>query len=1431
MIFKKFLISSLLLLVIITCISSVSAISDNDEHNNNLTSYLLNSESSSDIESEDGYDKLSISDSESVLKESRTIDVGEINKSYTEMNDHTIRNAIQSANDGDTIIINGKNYNHVHIVIDKKLTIKSNVGTSLSHCSNQGAADSGYPGIFYITSEASGTVIEGFNFNNDNGILSNDDGYGILINGASDVIIRNCNISNNDVGDAIRLENSKNNIIQNVFISKSNNGVKIKNSNDITIKNSVIGNSNYGIFDVNSARTMINSNNITNNKIAGISVSGSSNDPTISFNNLTMNKNAINLTSSNTINILSNYLAMNYEHGVYINCKVEKINIIGNFFYKNKQEDVFNDVNTKGLWSNGGETLEVVNNNYMVGVGERPVQRADSVGGGVFLGYTFEINENVNCPILYFKYGNEKWYEGNYWLKLSDITQSKKGVYSISIVDADGNVAKGLSSVPVTFYLNKNNNYVSPQTGDVYKSVMMVDGTATVKFKSSDFKESSNVLIAVLPGASDYITGDQYKNIKTFNISDDSIPGNITETKIIISDLNTYTYSNVDFIITLTDIDNNPLANESIIFTINSVNYPATTNAYGQASIKINQNVGVYDVSVYYHGDDEYYMSAKNVAKITVSKLPTRLVSSNYMMFAEKNSYYKVVLKDTFGNAIVNHRITFKVNKKSYIVRTNSKGIAKIKLNLKKGTYKVLIKYAGNSKYQAVKKTNKILVKNVLKSRIIAPKVIITPKTSVKYIITLKGQNGVVIPKQKVTVKVNGKSYAKKTNNKGRVSVKVKFSKLKSYAVKVTYEGNKLYKKSTATGKITVQKTVTRIIASDIETYPNTENDYIISLQTNTGKALAKQSIKISLNGQTFTRTTDTNGQIIIKTCFADENTYPINIVYSGSKIYKSSNAANNVKVSRIATQLSGYNKTFSKDSRDTYNLFLSDLNGNPLANQPIIYSLNNQSYRQSTGSNGYLNVNVSSLGVGSYNLVANFIQTNQYKASSFNSLIVISNKTGVTFIDDNLANDEIQLRLDNAENNVEFLGSSYDDVSLYINKFLNLTFKNTTLNGKLNSPVLTIASDNIKLSNLTIKSNEGHGIIVRNSRNVTVENNIILNNLDQSKIKNYDSGNLALPGNGIGLFGVSDVNIDNNTLKSFNNAVFAQNSNDLNIHNNRLSLSNYGITYDVGVKNTEISYNLITGNVGLYVMDVPEGPLGYGIFLNQSGVNVTISNNNISNNYMGISIDSNHSTGIVITNNLICDNALEGIRFNAGYDLAETAVEPYVNDNAIYRNAKGPSMMILGELSANPNGIYQYGIDNDAKKLHLGANWYGKNARITWDYDNNVTGYGTMCPRINTTYISVGEIEVLKPNNYSITFYKNGSVANKLPEFEMYATLNNEEIKINIINGVGNFSFNPKSFNTDSNDIKISCGSLKDEYRTFEVLLHRTLKNDEIPT
>ena len=540
-----------------------------------------------------------------------------------------------------------------------------------------------------------------------------------------------------------------------------------------------------------------------------------------------------------------------------------------------------------------------------------------------------------------------------------------------------------------------------------------------------------------------------------------------------------------------------------------------------------------------------------------------------------------------------------------------------------------------------------------------------------------------------------------------------------------------------------------------------------------------------------------------------------------------------------METAIESYDRTFSRDSQKDYRIFLKDASGNPLANQTLTCAIGGEDYSKTTDENGQIKLDIENNVPSSVEITINYSGSDKYKESSSTSKITILDETGVIFVDDGLPNSEIQNILDNAPvwSNVEFLGDYYFDISLTINQGLNIYSKDgTILNAPKNSTTLKIVADTVSITNFIICGNSSDAVDIVNSNNVNMINNSIVNHLNESKIESYVDGSVNLPGYGISISNSSGILMYGNEISLFESGIFAEHSSDLLIDNNTLRENNYGVKYGFGVADTKIVNNEISHQTGLYIMTVPEGPTGYGIFLNNSAVNVTINNNHIANNHLGVSLDANYSTGIVITQNTITDNVLEGIRFNAGYDLAQNAVEPIVTDNAIYRNAVGPSMMILGEMSANPEGIYGPGQWNESLRLKLDPNWYGTNTLVTWDYDTGVVGYGTMCPRISTTAIKFDNLTYNASGKYSIEFYKNGEIASNLPEFDMYATLNRGtakeiEVNFNVVNGVGSFAFNANNYNDADNVIEISVGSLLDStYRTFKITSIYEVPQSEIP-
>ena len=260
---------------------------------------------------------------------------------------------------------------------------------------------------------------------------------------------------------------------------------------------------------------------------------------------------------------------------------------------------------------------------------------------------------------------------------------------------------------------------------------MIQNGTATVRFYPDEFYDSENVLLASFPGTGNNIYSMPYRPYRLFNVDDKFIPGNVTDTKLTISNMVTYPSSNAIFKATLTDIDGTPVAYQSIVFKINGKTLTAQTDANGVAQIKISiAKEGTYAITANFVGDDIDYTSSEAKASVVVKKSYSKIYASNMYMIPKMYDYYSITLKDASGKAIAYQTVTFKVNGKTYSVKTDKNGVAKIRLKLNKGVYSVHIKFAGTNKYKAVSKTKYLYVKYSSKTaKLATPTVTILPNT------------------------------------------------------------------------------------------------------------------------------------------------------------------------------------------------------------------------------------------------------------------------------------------------------------------------------------------------------------------------------------------------------------------------------------------------------------------------------------------------------------------------------------------------------------------------------------------------------------------------------------------------------------------------------------------------------------------------------
>ena len=440
-----------------------------------------------------------------------------------QMNNPTIQTAIDNAKDGDTIEITGKNYEHCHFVVDKKLNIISNVGTTMSTCPSNIKGSNGV-GIFYFSPEASGSVLSGFTFVNNAAKNGEVDPYAVYIEGAKDIQITNNTIDQVSNGPGIYLKDASNILINNNNIQYSKNGILIENSNKITITD----------------------NNIENNKNSGIYVGENNKNINIMNNNIVGNNwKGIVVNSANNVNIISNVIMANRDNsvqaranngaGIYVDCTVDSLKINGNYIFENGNYGVFDTYKTKKSFEDNYKAQEI-NFNIFVGHKTRGVFAQQNEGGDtgiIYVGsnvYSFE----QLCPSTYYEPGVLK--EGQRDMIFGEMTKISKGVYKISLIRKDtGEVAKCLSVGNVTFFLNKEGTDSSIKPGDIYQIVPIINGTATVNFKNATFKPSQNVLIALGPGYGAISqSNSSTRPCAYYTIPDSDIPSNDTKDSDLI---------------------------------------------------------------------------------------------------------------------------------------------------------------------------------------------------------------------------------------------------------------------------------------------------------------------------------------------------------------------------------------------------------------------------------------------------------------------------------------------------------------------------------------------------------------------------------------------------------------------------------------------------------------------------------------------------------------------------------------------------------------------------------------------------------------------------------------------------------------------------------------------------------------------------------
>lgn len=265
------------------------------------------------------------------------------------------------------------------------------------------------------------------------------------------------------------------------------------------------------------------------------------------------------------------------------------------------------------------------------------------------------------------------------------------------------------------------------------------------------------------------------------------------------------------FMVTLKDKNKKAINKAKIKISINGKTYNQVTDKKGKTTLNLNLKSGTYTVLTAFAGTSKY--ESKSL-KSTV-KIKSTIKCSDFTKYYKNTAAYYSTFYDKKGKLLKNTAVKIKLNTKIYSIKTNSKGVGKLAINLKPGKYSIT---SINSK------TSESNTKTVaIKTLIITKDLQFNESDTGSFSVKILNSNGKASANKKVTLKLNGKTYTKTTNKNGTVSLKINLEP-GTYSIITNYDDIK------STNKITVNEALKTVPFShivQIPTYVNLTHPYV----------------------------------------------------------------------------------------------------------------------------------------------------------------------------------------------------------------------------------------------------------------------------------------------------------------------------------------------------------------------------------------------------------------------------------------------------------------------------------------------------------------------------------------------------------------------------------------------------------------------------
>ena len=261
----------------------------------------------------------------------------------------------------------------------------------------------------------------------------------------------------------------------------------------------------------------------------------------------------------------------------------------------------------------------------------------------------------------------------------------------------------------------------------------------------------------------------------------------------------------------------------------------------------IAQGKGTAIITVSFAGDNKYAAAENKTITVNVSLNDARVTVDNDTLDLKVDETYKINATKHPDTIMLD--ITYKSSDES-VASVDKNGIVTA---ISEGTAIITLEVGDGEIYAKNSTTVTVTVKKV------------NPTMDASADEITEGENATInveLPIDatgNVTTTVNGKTYSSPVDN-GKAIITIPGLEYGNYTLPVTYSGNDKYNPLTKDVNLTVKEDEIIVSAPDLTKYYSGHESFNVNVAYANGRAIAGKEVKITINGITYSRTTDENG-------------------------------------------------------------------------------------------------------------------------------------------------------------------------------------------------------------------------------------------------------------------------------------------------------------------------------------------------------------------------------------------------------------------------------------------------------------------------------------------------------------------------------------------------------------------------------------------